>query len=77
MSKEPIIEPTPKDPLLRQKIWDEGEHFEDYACDAGPDENGNAILQSNGCVENKIRYKDKIYLLHTDFGTPAREIYNF
>ena len=68
----------PKDPVLRQKIWDEGEHIEDYACDAGVDENGEMIVESNGSVENKIRYKEKIYYLHTPFFTAkSREIYNF
>ena len=74
--EEPTFEPTPKDPVLRQKIWDDGEHIEDYACDAGVDEEGNEVVESNGSIENKIRYEGKIYLLHTDWGAEP-EIYDF
>ena len=67
---------APEDPLLRQKVWDEGEHIEDYPCDSGVDENGEMVLESNGSIEHKIRYEGQIYLLHTDYGADPK-IYNF
>ena len=65
------FENAPEDSLLRQKIWDEGDHIEGYPCDV----NSEGETESNGSLEHRIEYEGKIYLLHTDFG--ESEIYNF
>jgi len=68
-----------KKTLTNQKVWDEGEVIDDWACDTNME---TGECESNGSVEYEVLYKGKKYYIITDWAgdkvfkpnKPAREV---